>query len=102
MTHYLSIPRQIVRLYLKESDAGLEDGHREAEHGQDGEHVEGAAGEVAEVEHGVEQLISFIVNIEENTRDSQLTCAHPEENLPVSVVELHPVVTSGVNKLVAG
>ena len=31
-----------------------------------------------------------------------LTCAHPEENLPVSVVELHPVVASRVNKLVAG
>ena len=67
MTHYLSIPRQIVRLYLKESDAGLEEGHREADHGQDGEHVEGAAGEVTEVEHGVEQLIPFIVNIEEIT-----------------------------------
>ena len=54
----MSIPRQTVRLYLKESDAGLEDGHREADHGQDGEHVEGAAGEVGEVEHGVEHLIA--------------------------------------------
>jgi len=72
---------------LKTGDGGLEDGHREADDGEDDEHVEGARGEVREVQHGVEQLVA---------------CTHGEEDPPVGIIKLHPVVAGGVNELVAG
>ena len=47
--------------YLETSYCGLENCHGEADDGEDDEHVEGARGEVGEVEHGVEQLVSCIM-----------------------------------------
>ena len=47
-----------IKKYLETGDGGLEDRHGEADDGEDDEHVEGARGEVGEVEHGVEQLVS--------------------------------------------
>ena len=93
--------------YLQTGNAALEYGNREADDGEDVEHVEGARGKVGEVQHRVEQLIAWT---EEHKHASSstfvlrviVTRAHGEEDPPVSVVELHPVVSSRVNKLVAG
>ena len=78
---------KLVPGYLETGDGGLEYRHGEAEGGEDGEHVERARGEVAEVKHGVEQLVAG---------------THGEEDAPVRVVELHPVVAGRVDELVAG
>ena len=92
---------------LQTGNAGLEHGNREADDREDVEHVEGAGGEVGEVQHRVEQLIAWT---EEHKHTSSstfvlrviVTRAHGEEDPPVSVVELHPVVARGVDELVAG
>ena len=89
---------------LEESNAGLGNCHREADGGQDVEQVEGPGGEVGEVQHGVEKLVpcSNVQFDDFSNTTYSLTCTHAEEDLPVSVVELHPVVAGGVDKLVAG
>ena len=48
--------------HLKTGDGGLEDRHGEADDCEDDEHVEGARGEVREVQHGVEQLVACKLN----------------------------------------
>jgi len=90
--HCLPLPS----IYTHEVDRGevsLEAGyaafnhsHGEGEDGEEGDNIEGAVGEVEKVEAGVEQLVAG---------------AHPEENPPVRVVELHGPVPGGIHKLVA-
>jgi len=72
---------------LKQGNARLGDRNGEGDDSHDVEEVERPAGEVGQVQTGVEELIAG---------------AHGKEHLSVSIVEAHPVVASGINKLVTG